>query len=129
MRRGFMWLVVTGTLVSCACASGGGGQLPTTPAAPQPSPALASPVASVLPGSLSNPDPQPSVDAALRDAAGHLGVPPTDLRVDQVDARQWGDASLGCPQPGQMYSQIVTPGFAIVISGAGKQLEYHSDAR
>jgi hypothetical protein len=34
-----------------------------------------------------------------------------------------------------MYSQIVTPGFLIVISGGGagggavKQLEYHSDAR
>jgi hypothetical protein len=28
-----------------------------------------------------------------------------------------------------MYSQIVTPGFLIVISGGDKVLEYHSDAR
>jgi hypothetical protein len=28
-----------------------------------------------------------------------------------------------------MYSQIVTPGFVIVISAAGKQLEYHTDTR
>jgi hypothetical protein len=69
------------------------------------------------------------VDAALRDAAAHLGVGIDSLHVDQVEARQWGDSSLGCPRPGLMYSQIVTPGFLVVISGTGKVLEYHSDAR
>jgi hypothetical protein len=28
-----------------------------------------------------------------------------------------------------MDSQVVTPGFLIVISGAGKTLEYHTDSR
>jgi hypothetical protein len=28
-----------------------------------------------------------------------------------------------------MYSQIVTPGFLVFLSGAGKRLEYHTDAR
>jgi len=28
-----------------------------------------------------------------------------------------------------MYSQIVTPGYLIVIAGGGKNLEYHSDTR
>ena len=86
-------------------------------------------MASVLPGSSSSADPQPAVDAAQRDAAAHLGVSPAALKVDQVEPRQWGDSSLGCPKPGQMYSQIVTPGFVIIISGAGKQLEYHADTR
>jgi hypothetical protein len=27
-----------------------------------------------------------------------------------------------------MYSQIVTPGFLIVVNGGGKELEYHTDA-
>jgi hypothetical protein len=85
-------------------------------------------VASVLPGS-SPADPQPAVDAALRDAAEHLGASPASLQVDQVEARQWGDSSLGCPKPGQMYSQIVTPGYVVVISGSGRQLEYHTDTR
>jgi hypothetical protein len=83
----------------------------------------------VLPDSSANAEPQPAVDAALRDAAAHLGVSPTNLKVDQVEPRQWGDSSLGCPKPGLMYSQIVTPGFVITVSGAGKQLEYHSDTR
>jgi hypothetical protein len=80
-------------------------------------------------GSPPNAEAQPAVDAALSDAASHLGVATRDLHVDRVEARQWSDSSLGCPKPGLMYSQIVTPGYLIVISGAGKQLEYHSDTR
>jgi hypothetical protein len=129
MRQARAWLLIAATLSLTGCAAGGGGGQVPTPAAPLPSPAPASPVPRVLPGSTSNADPQPSVDAALRDAAEHLGVSPADLHVDQVDARQWGDSSLGCPKPGLMYSQIVTPGFLIVVSAPGKQLEYHSDAR
>jgi hypothetical protein len=65
----------------------------------------------------------------LKDAAAHLGVSVADVRVERVEARQWPDSSLGCPRPGVMYSQIVTPGFLIIISGGGKTLEYHTDAR
>jgi hypothetical protein len=86
-------------------------------------------VTGTLPGSNANPDAQPAVDAALQDAATHLGVGKDQLRVDQAEARQWPDSSLGCPRPGMLYSQIVTPGFLIIISSAsGKQLEYHTDA-
>jgi hypothetical protein len=128
MRPAPAWLLIAATLSLTACAVGSGSQVPT-PVAPLQATAAASPVASVLPGSSSNPDPQPSVDAALSDAAAHLGVSPAALHVDQVEPREWGDSSLGCPKPGLMYSQIVTPGLLIVISGAGKQLEYHSDTR
>jgi hypothetical protein len=72
---------------------------------------------------------QPSVDAALRDAAAHLNVDQSTLKVERVEERDWSDASLGCPRPGVLYAQVVTPGFLIVISGVGKQLEYHSDTR
>jgi hypothetical protein len=58
-----------------------------------------------------------------------LGVSASELSVERIEAREWSDSSLGCPQPGNLYSQIVTPGFLIVISSRGKQLEYHSDAR
>lgn len=121
-------LLIATTLLLSACASGPATPVPTS--APQlPPPAPASPVASVLPGSSAAGDPQPAVDAALYDAAAHLGVSPAELKVEQVEPRQWSDSSLGCPKPGLMYSQIVTPGYVIVISGAGKQLEYHADTR
>ena len=75
-----------------------------------------------------SPETRPAVQAALADATAHLGVAAAELQVAQVEERQWPDSSLGCPRPGMMYSQIVTPGYLVVISGAGKQLEYHTDA-
>jgi hypothetical protein len=69
------------------------------------------------------------VDAAKTDAASHLGVSRDTLQVEQVQQREWPDSSLGCPQPGQLYSQVVTPGYLVVINAAGKRLEYHTDDR
>ena len=72
-----------------------------------------------------------AVDAAMRDATGRLSLASDaeDIHVQQVETRQWPDASLGCPREGVMYLQVVTPGYLIVISAAGKQLEYHADGR
>jgi hypothetical protein len=70
------------------------------------------------------------VDAALTDAATHLGLSRDQLHVEQLQTMQWPDSSLGCPQAGELYSQIVTPGYLLVItSAAGQKLEYHTDAR
>jgi hypothetical protein len=76
-----------------------------------------------------DPKAQASVDAAMQDAATQAGVPASDLRLEQVQATEWRDASLGCPRADAMYAQVLTPGFRIVISGGGKQFEYHSDER
>jgi hypothetical protein len=131
--RGFGGGVMAAILMASAAAQA--CSLPTTVPAPTqidagataaPSPSA---VPSGLPGSNPGGDRQVAGDAALRDAAAHLGVSPGELRVDQLEPRQWGDASLGCPRPGILYAQVVTPGFLIVIHGGGKELEYHSDGR
>lgn len=119
MRRTHAWIWLACTLLLAACGPSSIPQV-TTPVAPSTSAAVVPTV---------NPEAQSAVDAALKDAASHLGADAASLRVDQVEARQWNDSSLGCPQPGDLYSQIVTPGFLIVISSDTRQLEYHSDAR
>lgn len=65
----------------------------------------------------------------MRDAAARLGISEGDVKVEQLAERQWSDASLGCPRQGVLYAQVITPGFLIVVSGAGKELEYHADER
>ncbi len=70
-----------------------------------------------------------AVDAARQAAITHLGVTPDQLQVSQIEAQQWPDSSLGCPQPGQLYSQIITPGFLVMITSGPHQLEYHTDMR
>lgn len=70
------------------------------------------------------------MDAVLRDAASRLGVPASQLSVVRVEARQWSDSSLGCPQPGLLYAQVITPGYLVLVGGGGRQpLEFHTDAR
>ena len=129
--RGALLLAVTLACSACGPNAGTPAQAPASAASatPAPPPPSVTPVSSSLPGSNEAPDSQPAVATALGDAASHLGVIPSDLHVGQVEAHQWPDSSLGCPKPGLMYSQIVTPGYLIVISAAGKELEYHSDAR
>ncbi len=75
------------------------------------------------------PGAQPAVDAAVREAAARLGIPASQVVVQRVEDREWSDTSLGCPQPGLLYAQVMTPGYLVVLSGGGKQLEYHTDAR
>jgi hypothetical protein len=76
------------------------------------------------------PEAAAAVDAALTDAANHLILSKDQLRVDKVEPQEWPDSSLGCPQPGELYSQVVTPGYLIIISSSSaNQLEYHADTR
>ena len=65
----------------------------------------------------------------MTEAAVYLGVAQTAVHVDQVEAREWGDTSLGCPRPGMMYAQVVTSGFVVIVSANNKVLEYHVSAR
>ena len=70
--------------------------------------------------------PEP-VAAAVADAAAQLGVGVDEVTVVSMERREWPDAGLGCPQPGGFYAQVITPGYLVVIQGAGRELEYHTD--
>ena len=51
-------------------------------------------------------------------------IGPVMLDFDSVE---WGDTSLGCPMPGMVYAQVITPGFRLVFDYQGQQNEYHTD--
>ena len=110
LRAACTLLSITLCLAACSTTS--------PPPTPRPTP---QPTATVTPEAAA------AVDAAKQDAAAHLGVTPDQLNVTQVDSRQWPDASLGCPQADQLYSQVITPGFFILITSGNRQLEYHTD--
>lgn len=73
------------------------------------------------------PGAQAAVAAVMQAAAARLNVAPGQVQVERVEAREWSDASLGCPQPGMMYAQVLTDGFLVVVAGGGQRLEYHTD--
>jgi hypothetical protein len=72
---------------------------------------------------------QSAIDAALTDAARRTGLKRTELEVLSAEAVTWSDGSLGCPQPGMMYTQALVPGFRIRIRAGAETLDYHAGGR
>jgi len=68
-----------------------------------------------------------SVRLAVSDLAGRLSVSQADIVVKKVEAVEWPSAALGCPQPGMMYAQVITPGYRVTLLSGGKEHVYHSD--
>jgi hypothetical protein len=83
-----------------------------------------------VPGTSPSPRTQaenPLVRQAKEDLAQRLNIPIEDIDLLMVEQVVWRDSSLGCPQPGIMYAQVITPGFRVILDAAGKQYEYHTD--
>ena len=77
--------------------------------------------AEIIPGS------EEPLAAAVEDLSTQTGMPPGQITPASMEAVEWGDSSLGCPQPGFMYAQVITPGFKIVLEADGQQYTYHTD--
>ena len=51
----------------------------------------------------------------------------TGLTLNSARPVDWPDASLGCPEEGQVYAPVVTPGFSLVFDVQGQSYEVHTD--
>ncbi len=69
---------------------------------------------------------QSVVDLVLQDAAIRLGVDASALSVTAIEAMEWPDASLGCPEDGGVYAQVISPGYQITVTDGSDSLEYHT---
>ena len=67
------------------------------------------------------------VQMAKEDLAQRLELSVSEISVISVEAVDWPDASLGCPQPGMMYAQVITRGFLVVLEATSQSYEYHTD--
>jgi hypothetical protein len=73
------------------------------------------------------PGAQEVVRLAKEDLAQQLNLAPDDIQLISVEEVDWSDTSLGCPQPGMMYAQVITPGFRVILEAGGQRYEYHTD--
>lgn len=69
------------------------------------------------------------MDAALADLSSRIGREIT-LNNNTLTNWQWSqdtfnDSSLGCPIEGEMYAQVITPGYIFILEYAGVVYEYH----
>lgn len=61
------------------------------------------------------------------DLARRALVKPETITVVSATEQQWPDGALGCPKPGQMYMQMIVPGYRVVLQAGGEKYAYHSD--
>lgn len=72
---------------------------------------------------------QPYAEAATKIAAEALGVSSAEVTVVAIESHTWRNSSLGCPKPGFMYLQVITPGYLVKVVVDGTQYEVHLDER
>lgn len=66
-------------------------------------------------------------NAAISALAEELGIPESAVAFVSIVPAEWSDLSLGCPQPGRSYPQVITPGFVVALSANGLGYEVHTD--
>jgi hypothetical protein len=66
------------------------------------------------------------VEAARRDLAERLAVDPDGIEVVEARSLVWPDGSLGCPEPGMMYTEALQDGTLVRLRYGSEVYAYHS---
>jgi hypothetical protein len=103
-------------------AAGTTSALPSRPAAEASPVAVPSDEGETVTGEV----PEDLLANILADAAGRSGQPPDALEVVTAQAMSWNDGSLGCPEPGMVYTQALVDGYQVVIRAAEEELDYRA---
>lgn len=65
----------------------------------------------------------------VADAASRARVRTGQVDVTRAEAVQWRDGSLGCPEPGMMYTQAIVDGYWVELRAGGEGYDYRLDGR
>lgn len=65
------------------------------------------------------------VRTAIADLSERTGADASVIEVLSVEEVEWPDGSIGCPQPGMVYTQALVNGTKIVLEFDGVTYDYH----
>jgi hypothetical protein len=68
-----------------------------------------------------------SVVVAIRYLADDLQVDPALIQVMDYTEVEWPDTCLGAPRPEEQCSQVLTPGWRVMVKGSGNVYELRTD--
>ena len=68
------------------------------------------------------------IEKAKEHLAQRLAVSTNEISVVEATSVMWPDSSLGCPQKGMVYTQVLTPGYLILLEHGGNTYEYHASS-
>jgi hypothetical protein len=66
------------------------------------------------------------IDEAKADLAQRLSLSVEQIILLEAVRVVWPDSSLGCPEEGTAYAQVLTPGYLIRLEANGQEYEYHA---
>jgi hypothetical protein len=61
--------------------------------------------------------------------ARELDVAAEAVTISSLEPVDWPDSSLGCPRPGEVYLDVITPGYRVIVAVDGQEHELHADER
>jgi len=65
--------------------------------------------------------------AVVDDAAKRFAVPASAVVLTRAERVTWPDGSLGCAEPGHIYTQALVSGFRLVARTSAGEFLYHTD--
>tara|TARA_B100000902_G_scaffold397873_1_gene462911 strand:+ start:249 stop:1121 length:873 start_codon:yes stop_codon:yes gene_type:complete len=86
-----------------------------------------------VPKPTSTPEPTPTPEIPsfgglfIAELSNKLGIMPSNITVKSYKDVTFNDTSLGCPEPGKMYAQVLTPGWKIIFETKQQTYIYHSN--
>lgn len=113
-----------------ACASSGSGSGPAGPSSDD-RPARSLPALDPVPSmeaDVTGEVPSDLLGRIVEDAADRAQVDPGAVEVTTAEAVTWSDGSLGCPEPGMMYTQALVEGYHVIVDADGTELDYRATA-
>ena len=73
--------------------------------------------------------PSELLDAIIADLMTRKNIKREEIAITRAEAVIWPDGSLGCPRPGEMYTQATVEGYWIVLRWAEKEFDYRASAK
>lgn len=64
------------------------------------------------------------LESIVKDLAQRTGVAPANVTVIQDQEIVWNDGSLGCPKPGEFYTQALVNGYWVILEVDGARYDY-----
>ncbi|WP_129676280.1 hypothetical protein [Candidatus Chloroploca sp. Khr17] len=143
-------LIMSALFVLTACGSVDTGAVPGVPTIVERQPATATPIPEAAPVPEATLPPQPQatpvpvpptalpvtgeapaelLERLLADVIARTGAEREAIVVIRDEAVVWSDGSLGCPEPGMMYTQALVEGYHVVFDVAGVFYDYRVDSR
>lgn len=109
----FVWIA----LILTACASEvAATEEPSTPAPEEPSTPTHIPV-----------DLTPAQLAAINALSENLNLPADEIKLVSTEAVEWPDGCLGVQEEGLMCTQVIMPGFRVILEANGREVEYRTN--